>query len=102
MMHLNRVLKHGSRSPCRPPPPEESAHERHVASLILGTTRFLITCSGSTGGAVCRDLDASLWRVHFMERTKGAFEWNWANQMTVEWRDKLGGGIETLVPPCLL
>lgn len=37
-----------------------------------------------------------------MERTEGAFEGNWANQMTVEWRDGLGGGIETLIPSYLL
>lgn len=90
------------RSPCIPSPAEESAHERHMASLILGATSFLIPCSGSTRGAVYRDLDANLWKVHFMERTKGAFEENWANQMTVEWRDGLGVGIETLIPPCLL
>lgn len=90
------------RSPCRTSPAEESAHERHMALLILGTTSFLIPCSGSTRGVICRDSDASLWRVHFMERTEGAFEGNWANQMTVEWRDGLGGGIETLIPSYLL
>lgn len=48
--------------------------ERYMASLILGTASFLVQCSGSTRGTVCKYLDASLWGVHFLETTKGAFE----------------------------
>lgn len=48
--------------------------KRYMTLLILGTASFLVQCSGSIRGTVCRDLDASLWGVHFIERTKGACE----------------------------
>lgn len=76
--------------------------ERYMASLILGTASFLVQYLGSTRGTICKYMDASLWGVHCMERMKGAFEGHQADQMIVEWRDGLGGGIKTLTPPCLL
>lgn len=48
--------------------------ERYMASLILGTASFLVQYLRNTRGTVCKYMDASLWEIHFMERTKGAFE----------------------------
>lgn len=74
--------------------------KRYIALFILGMASFLFQFSGRIRGAVCRDPDASLWWLHFME-TKVAFEGHWADHMT-DWRDGLGWNIDTLTPSCLL